>query len=86
MRTMTAPCQSSRWFVVILTGLLFLGPLAAPAVAAEPSPPHSATALPGALFGGMMDNVLGNRQRMIQFAFVGFGIGVLILVTATRKH
>ena len=36
--------------------------------------------------GGFMENVVGNRQRMIQFAFVGFAIGVLILVTATRKH
>jgi len=33
-----------------------------------------------------MDGVLGNRTRMVQFAFAGFGIGILILVTATRKH
>ncbi len=32
-----------------------------------------------------MEGVVGNRQRMIQFAFVGFGIGVLILVTATAQ-
>jgi hypothetical protein len=33
-----------------------------------------------------MDSVVGNRSRMIQFAFIGFAIGVAILVTATRRY
>jgi hypothetical protein len=41
---------------------------------------------PVTLFGGLFDGVLGNRSRMVQYAFIGFAIGVAILVTATRKH
>jgi len=41
---------------------------------------------PVILFGGLFDGVLGNRSRMVQYAFIGFAIGVAILVTATRKH
>ena len=78
--------HSSRCFVLILAGLLFLGPLASPILAAEPSTCPASATMPAVLVGGMMDGIVGNRQSMIRFAFVGFGIGILILVTATRKH
>jgi hypothetical protein len=38
------------------------------------------------LFAGITDGIIGNRSRMIQTAFIGFAIGVFILMTATRKH
>ena len=38
------------------------------------------------LFAGMTDGIIGNRSKMIQTAFIGFAIGVFILMTATRKH
>jgi hypothetical protein len=83
---MSFASRFSRCRVVILAGLLALGLSASPLLAAEPTACTAGATVPAALVGGMMDGVVGNRQRMTQFAFVGFGIGVLILVTATRKH
>jgi hypothetical protein len=82
---MTTAPRPSRWLVISLLGLLLIGPPPS-AAAGESVPPAAVAARPAALMGSFMQNVVGNRQRMIQFAFVGFGIGVLILVTATRKH
>jgi len=69
--------------MVVLMGVLFLG-AASPAQA-------QAGALPAAsgspsLFAGLGDYVIGNRTRMIQVTCIGFGLAVLILVTASRKH
>jgi hypothetical protein len=82
---MTTAYRTSRWLALLLLALLLIG-TATRVTAAESAPPPAVTARPVALMGSFMQNVVGNRQRMIQFAFVGFGIGVLILVTATRKH
>jgi hypothetical protein len=89
MRTMISH-RPSRCLVLLLASWLTLGasPWPAPAmpVDAHPGMVKSGAAMPAALVGGFTDNVLGNRTRMIQFAFVAFAVGVLILVTATRKH
>ena len=47
-----------------------------------PSPAYVATPL----FGNLYNYVFGNRSRVVQAAFIGFAIGIAILVTATRKH
>ena len=85
---MTPTSHTSRWLVLLLAGLLGLGELASPVVAAESSAASPAAALtaPAAVFGGLGDYIIGNRSRMIQCAFIGFVIGVVILMTATRKH
>ena len=62
------------------------GPSQAGASPAARAATVAVSALPAVVIGGFTDYVVGNRQRMTQFAFVGFGIGILILVTATRKH
>jgi hypothetical protein len=88
--TMNRSSHPCRYLLLLLAWLVVLGALTAPVNAADSAPlPDtilgSATA-PAALFGGFTDNVLGNRQQMVRYAFAAFGIGVLILVTATRKH
>ena len=71
-----------RLVLALVVALLCLGPVpsanAAEATFVASSPP--------ALFAGITDYVIGNRSRMVQAAFVAFGVGILILVTATRKH
>lgn len=82
---MTSP--PVRWFVLLLCAcLLGLGLAACPASAAESSPGTIVASDSAAIFGGLTDNVFGNRSRMVQFTFIAFGLGVLILVTATRKQ
>ena len=87
---MTLSSRTSRCLFLFLAIIVCLGALPAPLHAADPAAPPGpvlgTAAAPAALFGAFTDSVLGNRQRMVQFAFVAFGIGVLILVTATRKH
>jgi hypothetical protein len=84
-----------RWLVLLAACLFSLGALPGGVEAAEPSLPlgtalgggtMAAAAAPAALFGGIMDSVVGDRTRMVRFAFIGFAIGVAILMTATRKH
>lgn len=82
--TMKFASKASRHLAIIFTSLLLFGP-ASSAWAGE-SRAAATSFMPAALPASFMQNVVGNRQRMVQFAFVGFGIGVLILVTATRKH
>jgi len=48
--------------------------------------PPSRAAAPATLFGALHAQIIGNRSRMIQMAFIGFAIGIAILVTSTRKH
>ena len=48
--------------------------------------PGRLSAAPATLFGALPGQILGNRSRMIQMAFIGFAIGIAILVTSTRKH
>ncbi|HWY88480.1 MAG TPA: hypothetical protein VNX28_17340 [Gemmataceae bacterium] len=82
--------RTSRYLLLFLTIIVCLGALPTPVHAADPAAPPGAVSgapvAPAALFGAFTGSVLGNRQRMVQYAFVAFGIGVLILVTATRKH
>jgi hypothetical protein len=35
---------------------------------------------------GFTDYVIGNRSRMIQVTTIAFGLGLVILMTSTRKH
>jgi hypothetical protein len=90
MRTMVSSSHPSRWLVLILACLVSLGTLAAPVQAAQaPAPPIEASARAATLpvvFAGLLDNVAGDRTRMVRYAFIGFAIGVAILVTATRKY
>ena len=76
-----------RFFTLLLAGLILLG-LASSAPAAAVSNPRAGAPLqqPKVLVAGFFDNVVGNRSRMVQFTFIGFAIGVVILMTATRKH
>ena len=82
--TMKSSSKASRLLAIFLMGLLLFG-LASSAWAGE-SRAAATPFMPAVLPASFMQNVVGNRQRMVQFAFIGFGIGVLILVTATRKH
>ena len=90
MRIMTLSSRPSRWLAFVLACLVSLGAWSTPGHAGQIVGPPGATcegrAAPTVLMGGFMDSVVGNRQRMIQFAFIGFAIGIAILVTATRKH
>jgi hypothetical protein len=79
----------SRWLVILLACLVILVTLPAPAQSARASVPVvdcRAAGTPVAVFGGLLDSVGGDRTRMVRYAFIGFAIGVAILVTATRKH
>jgi hypothetical protein len=94
MRIMSFSSLSWRWLVLLAACLCSLGALPGGAEAAETSLPGTALGggtiaaaiTPAALFGGIMDSVVGDRSRMVRFAFIGFAIGVAILMTATRKH
>ncbi|MCI0641402.1 MAG: hypothetical protein L0Y72_08725 [Gemmataceae bacterium] len=60
------------------------GQLAPPLAVRAPCTPSRTTT--SVLIGGFWDYVKGNRSRMIQIAFIGFAVGVVILITSTRKH
>ncbi|MCI0380965.1 MAG: hypothetical protein L0215_25555 [Gemmataceae bacterium] len=62
-----------------------LGGQLAPPVAVHAQCTRSRTSA-AVLVGGFWDYVKGNRSRMIQVAFIGFAVGVVILITSTRKH
>jgi len=59
---------------------------AAPAGSTPPVVAVPAAAAPAPVFASFFDYVTGNRSRVIQFAFIGFAVGVVILMTSTRKH
>jgi hypothetical protein len=88
---MTPQSHPRRWLLLLLVGLLALGALTSPVLAAESSPSGpaasmAASAAPTVIFAGLFDYVTGSRTRMVQFTFIGFAIGVVILMTSTRKH
>lgn len=60
--------------------------LASSAAQAEPSARSTTIATPILRHAGLMDYVLGSRARLIQVATIAFGIGLVILLTSTRKH
>lgn len=71
--------------LLLLLGFAALGPTAPRAEAGQPvcaarTPPV------GALPADLFDYIRGNRSRMIQVATIGFGIGLVILLTSVRKH
>lgn len=72
--------------VMILLALLVLGTVLSPLPANEIDYPGSNALPPALLANWFMDTIIGNRTRMVQVTFVAFGIGILILVTSTRKH
>jgi hypothetical protein len=60
-----------------------------PAAAAVPAVPVSYQPTATASIrrpAGFMDYVIGNRARMIQVTTIGFALGLVILMTSTRKH
>ena len=91
---MTPSSHPTRWLALLLALFVSLTEpsplLAAEAHHAVGSTLDSRAAprgtAPSPIFAGIMDSIVGNRQRMIRFAFIGFAIGVAILMTATRKH
>ena len=91
---MTSFLHPSRWACLLVVGLLSFGAWPTPATAAgfpdgsrvADQRAQASSAVPVALVAGIFDGVVGNRSRMIQFAFIGFAIGVGILMTSTRKH
>ena len=82
--------MSSSSFATALRGLCLVLIVAfvlaafVPAVQAEALSPSRAAA--PTLVAGITDYFIGNRSRMVQTTFIAFGLGILILVTATRKH
>jgi hypothetical protein len=80
MKTTSLPW---RILLFLLLGFVLLGP-AAPASAAAPAPQAASAArtVPASLF----DYIRGNRARMVQVTTLGLGLGLLILMTATRKN
>lgn len=78
---MNLPTKSFPTLLLLVALAVLLS--AGPALAGT-SPPEASSA--GPLFGGLTDYVMGNRSRMIQIATIAFGIGLVILMTATRKH
>lgn len=84
---MIASSRAPRWSILLVFCLLGLSTAASPALAQTPTPAVAMSTRPAAaLVAGWMDGITGNRSKMIQLAFIGFGIGVAILMTATRKH
>lgn len=75
--------KAPRWAALLLVLVVAWG-CVAPRVQASTTP--GARSHAPALFAGFKEYILGNRSRMVQVAFVAFGIGIAILVTATRKH
>ena len=73
-------CLGARWLVCLLViGVLFAAPIgiinsstaSEPAVVAATSPPL--------LFGGLLDEVISNRTRLIQVSFIFIVVGIFIL-------
>jgi hypothetical protein len=91
---MTELSRASHWLVLFLACLLAVSADSHPAransinagIPVDLGCSPKCVVVPATVFGGIADSIVNNRQNMIRFAFVGFGIGVLILVTATRKH
>ena len=63
-----------------LLSLMLFGPGAAAAA----TPPRDAPVCLRA--ESLLDYIRGNRSRMIQVTTIAFGIGLVILMTATRKR
>lgn len=82
---MSSPFRSSalRGLCLVLLATLVLTAFIAPCQA---EPPVTSTRACTPLFAGLTDYIIGNRSRMVQTTFIAFGLGILILVTATRKH
>lgn len=77
---------SRRLALSLLLAVGLLGP-AAPTVHAAPPTPHVTEVQTTSLQANrLVDYIRGNRSRMVQVATIGLGIGLLILMTATRKH
>lgn len=75
--------KAAPLFVLVLLTALLLGAADAPAAS-----PAAGFALPaaGAVPGSLTDYVMGNRSRMIQITTIAFALGLVILMTSTRKH
>ncbi len=89
IHTMNLKAHRRAWLVLFFAGLVGMvtQPTAASAVSPEiPQAAKTHRAVPTVLCGGITDNIIGNRPRMIQVTFIGFAIGVFILMTSTRKH
>jgi hypothetical protein len=77
-----------RLVLFLLLGWASLGPGTPAAQAAGVSPaahhgPATSVSLPA---NKLFDYIRGNRARMVQIATIGLVIGLVILMTATRKH
>lgn len=62
--------------------VLLLSAPAAAAPATETSPTVRARVIQA---NKLIDYIRGNRSRLVQVTTIGFGLGLLILMTATRK-
>ena len=75
-----------RFAQMLLFALCLLGPATekahASAVATQVSQQPSGRLHANKLF----DYIRGNRSRMVQVATIALGIGLVILMTSTRKH
>ncbi len=91
--------QRPLFLSLLVCGTLLARQTNASAAAVDPSPargviataqPHVALApqreAPQARGAVLPAQILGNRSRMIQMAFIAFAIGIAILVTSTRKY
>jgi hypothetical protein len=64
--------------LLLALSLLLAVPGSAPA-AADPAHPVLLADSPGPLFAGWLQDVVGNRARLIQASFVAIAIGIFIL-------
>jgi hypothetical protein len=90
--------HAPRVLPLVLLAAWALCALPAPAGASDPAstpeqsvPVSSAVQSPSPGFmpapvAGLKDYIIGNRSRMIQVVTIGFALGIVILVTATRKY
>ena len=81
MCTMKNAPLSWRLALLLLLGFAVLGPNAPCAEAGQ-----RVCAVAHAPSANLFDYIRGNRSRMVQVATIGLGIGLVILMTATRKH
>jgi len=85
---MNGPAMPARFLVAVCFALVLTDP--GEVVAWEPSCAPAATVTPAApsariQANKLFDYIRGNRSRMVQITTIAFGIGLVILMTATRK-
>ena len=74
-----------RFLLAILLIFAITVPVAT-ATGTDSFPPQPILAPPTFAQSQVMNYVLGDRSRMLQVTTIGFGIGLVILLTATRKR